>query len=193
MADSNSLPDDTLNPYAPPRTEAHTDSVSPAESFVRNYQGRARAIRAVATLHFFFALCLMPAVFGPIIGGIDTWSRPERALNPKMGRFEALVAFAMGIVSLIVDGFSIGVAVGLWRFRRWAGRLAMLQAFLLLALGSSMATYQLYSSGEPSSGLWLLPGVVLLLLAGFIRSRRSLVVCSYAYRKARTEFVYAGS
>ena len=187
MADPNVRQDEEANPYAPPRTGSYTDSGSPAELLVRRYRGRARAIATVAMLHLIFAFCLIPAVIGPIIGGIDTWSRPERALNPKMGRFEALVAFAMGIVSLILGGLSVGVAVGLWRFRRWAGRLAGLQAFLLLALGFSMAMYQLSSSGEPSGFGWILPGVVFLLLAGFVRSRRSSVVCSEAYRIARAE------
>jgi hypothetical protein len=179
---------DELNPYAPPNTESHTGSGSAAEFLVRRYRGRARAIATVAMLHLIFALCLMLVAIGPIVGGIDIWSRPERALNPKMGRFEAVIALAMGVFSLILGGLSAGVAVALWRLRGSAGRLATLQAVLLLAFGLSIAMDQLISAGEPSGGWWVLPGVLLFLLARFIRSRRSLLICSEAYRSARAEF-----
>jgi hypothetical protein len=184
MNELDPRPDDELNPYAPPNTESHTSSGSPAELLVRRYRGRARAIAAVAMLHLIFALCLMLIAIGPIVGGIDIWSRPERALNPKMGRFEAVVALVVGIFSLILGGLSAGVAVALWRLRGWAGRLATLQAFLLLAFGLSIAIYQVISAGEPSGGWWVLPGVLLFLLAKFIRSPRSLFVCSEVYRSA---------
>jgi hypothetical protein len=191
MNELDPRPDDELNPYAPPSTESRTCSGSPAELLVRRYRGRARAIATVAMLHLIFALCLMLIAMGPIVGGMDTWSRPERALNPKMGRFEAVVALAMGIFSLILGGLSVSVAVALWRLCGSAGRLATLQAFLLLALGLSIAMYQLISAGEPSGGWWVLPGVLLFLLAKFIRSRQSLLVCSEAYRSARAEFAHA--
>ncbi len=92
---------------------------------------------------------------------------------------------------LNINAFSVAIAVGLWRLRHWAGRLARLQGFFLLALGLATAAHQLFSLGEPSGLVWMLPGVVLLFLAGFVRSPRSLVVCSDAYRNARTEVAHA--
>ena len=123
----------------------------------------------LATLHFFLALSATIWILGSIVAG------------------DALVAFGVGIVALIFGGLSLGAGVGLWRLRPLAGRLATWQGFFLLAVGFSVAMYAMVSWGDASGVVAMVPGLVLLLLAGFIRSRRSLVVCSDAYRDALAE------
>jgi hypothetical protein len=191
--------DEELNPYAAPRIENSVDAESPAELLVRDYRGRARAIRSIALLHVVFASFLIPAAINATAEGFDRWNKSIRALKgpytyPELvsagHRNHALLAFGIGIVVLIVGGLSIGVAVGLWRFRRWAGRLATGQGFFVVAVGIAVAMYQLINWGDPSGGGWMLPGLVLVVLAGFVRSRRSVVVCSDTYRNARAEVAH---
>jgi hypothetical protein len=47
--------------------------------------------------------------------------------------------------------------------------------------------YEQYLWGDFAGVPAIFPGLVLVLLAGFVRARRSSVVCSDAYRKALAE------
>ena len=160
-----------------------------SEASVRNLRSRAHVLRMLATMHIFFALLSSAVITLTIARVARDWNEPTPyqdgpLLNPEpSARHRNEIIFASGVATfaLLFGGLSLGVGVGLWRLRRWAGQLALVQVFFLLALGLSTGTYQLFTSVDPSGFAWMVAGIVLLPLAGFTRPRRSLVVCSDAY------------
>jgi hypothetical protein len=151
-------------------------------------------LRAIAIAHFFLAALLIPMAIGSAVHGIRFWTESVRDLEVPVrhpetiaakDRFSALVQFAFSLGALLVAGSSMAIGSGLWRFFSWPGRLATGQGLFVLAIGFLIGLYILFSYGDPSGGGWMIPGFILFLVAGFIRSRRSRSVCSESYRKAR--------
>jgi hypothetical protein len=187
-----------FNPYAPPRAELGTEPMSKGAALVRAYRWRARAIRGVATVHL--ALGLWFLVLGLFIMAynaeaipalIRDWVGPEGA--SRYPHNKSPEDFGVGLLFLLLVGApNSALGVGLWRLRRWPGRLAAAQAWLFLATGISVAIYDVIRYNDFGGVRAVFPGLVLVMLAGFVRSPRSLVVCSQAYRQALAEVSRAG-
>jgi hypothetical protein len=122
MPDQKLLPDELMNPYAPPRTDPHQERPTPAESSIRDYTSRIFVLRMLKMLHFVFALV-------STVGA--NFFRAEGV------RYGTIVKFGSASVCIVLGALSLGVGLGIWRLRRWAGQLALMQVFCLLVLGSS--------------------------------------------------------
>ena len=199
MPDPKSRPDEPLNPYAPPHADPYQELAPRSEASLGNHRSRVRVLRMLAMMHIFFSLLSTAAVITSIARVARDWNEPIRyqdgpLLHPEPSarrRNDAVFALGVATFALMFGGLSLAVGVALWRLRRRAGKLAMVQVFFLLALGLSTGTYQLFTSVDPSGFAWMVAGIVLYPLAEFTRSRRSVVVCSDAHWNCRTEVAHA--
>jgi hypothetical protein len=201
MSSPGSSREEEFNPYAPPQGGSRTLPISPAELLVRDYRGRARTIRALAVFHFLFATFVILISIALVALAVFYWTELLADLNgqvvhPKQWwsrhRSDIFWCLVSAVVLLTIGGASAGVGIGLWMFRRWAGWLAIGQAFFVFVTGSSMCLYDLSVAGAASGVGWVIPGLILLLLGGFVRSQRSALVCSDAYRDARAKIKLTG-
>lgn len=163
---------------------------------VKTYRWRARSLRFVAIVHVFVGLLFVFYTIAAISEGVREWQDSIEALHGQYQHpdlvsgthwWYALECFAIAPVVALIAAASFGISFGLWKFRRWPGWVATAQGFLLLAIGCVIALYQLFAWREPSGGGWMVPGLVFVLVAGYIRSRKSAVVCSEEYRTALAE------
>jgi F0F1-type ATP synthase assembly protein I len=184
------------NPYAPPLEVRRAQASAEAEAMYTAHRARARMLRAVAVLHLLFALYLTTLGIVGLVGGIASWRSSTDDLreyaHPDLVaaryRRDAFVAFAISFGGFSLGALNVAIGFGLWRFRRWPARLTVIQAYLLVALALLFGACTIYWWGEYSYGvgslLFVLP---IMLLSNFVRSRKSSMVCSQAYRDALVE------
>jgi hypothetical protein len=184
------------NPYAAPLAGRRVQASAEAEAMYRAHRSRARALRVIAVLHLLFSLYLITIGIVGLVGGIQAWRSSMGDLreyaHPDLVaadyRRDAFVAFAASVGGFSFGALNLVIGIGLWRFRPWTARLTTTHAYLLLALALLFGACTIYWWGEYSYGagslLFVLP---IVLLSIFVRSRKSSMVCSQAYRDALAE------
>jgi hypothetical protein len=156
--------------------------------------GRARLIRAVSLMLFLFSLFFLGAGLNLAKEGLDSWRRGNGDLHiyqhPDLvaagHREHAYLALGFALPCLLLFIVNSAVTVGLWRFQAWPRRIMGVQGYLYLVLGSLFAGYYFFRyAGDTGAVPAIFPGLILALLSVFIRTRRSVAVCSQAFRDAR--------
>jgi hypothetical protein len=184
------------NPYDPPVSNPNADPKTQGQALYQAYRGRARTIRLVSVLLLLFSLFFLGAGLNLLMEGLRSWSQansdlriyqyPERVAAGY--REHAFLGLGFALPCLLLSIINSAITVGLWRFQGWPRRVTGVQGYIVLVLGSLFACYYMYLyRGDTGAVPAIFPGLILVLLSAFIRSRRSVVVCSQAFRDARAE------
>ncbi len=153
-------------------------------------------IRVLAALLIVFSLYFLAAGLIVVNQGLQYWRESVSDLriyqNPELRaascREHAFESFAIGFVIFLVFIADFAIGVGLWRFRGWPRRATAVLGSILLVAGLVFACWFAYRyQGDTGAFPCTIPGLLLIFLFGFIRSGRSVVVCSQAFRDARAE------
>src|SRR5262249_28312871 len=138
------------NPYAPPRAPLER----PGDLIFRECRRQARVARIIAAGHF----CLGLGIIGLLLVAAFSF-RFRRNDVPSFSR-RSILGFT---VLLSPAAFNLTIAFGAWKFRPWAGDIALAQGVLLFVFGLWL------SSNFPGDGSFLLVGSLLLVLAAYLR------------------------
>jgi hypothetical protein len=102
----------------------------------------------------------------------------------RADRIRSLQHLGLGLLLVFLGLLNGVLGVGLWRLKSWTSKIATVQGYALLILGFLIAMYFVLLRNDFAQVPLVLPGLILVLLAGFIRTKRSMDVLSPRFHDA---------